>query len=99
MSNSLDPDQAQQNVGPALGPNCLQKASADDTSRLKMVYLGNVYYCRECVNPHPADVFFFVQKTASAYYVCCMYSNALQTNFIMEANTKNPDQTSLKGGV
>ena len=23
VSNSLDPDQARQNVGPALGPNCL----------------------------------------------------------------------------
>ena len=33
MSNSLDPDQAQQNVGPDLGPNCLQKLSAIDTSR------------------------------------------------------------------
>ena len=26
----LDPDQAQHNVGPDLGPNCLQKLSADD---------------------------------------------------------------------
>ena len=24
MSNSVDPDQARQNVGPDLGPNCLQ---------------------------------------------------------------------------
>ena len=32
-SNSLDPDWAQQNVGPDLSPNCLQKLSADDTSR------------------------------------------------------------------
>ena len=24
VSNSLDPDQAQQNIGPDLGPNCLQ---------------------------------------------------------------------------
>ena len=31
MSNSLDPDQARQNVGPDLGPNCLQRLSADDT--------------------------------------------------------------------
>ena len=30
MSNSLDPDQAQQFVGPDLGPNCLQRLSADD---------------------------------------------------------------------
>ena len=25
VSNSLDPDQARQNVGPDLGPNCLQR--------------------------------------------------------------------------
>ena len=28
--NSLDPDQDRQNVMPDLGPNCLQKLSADD---------------------------------------------------------------------
>ena len=32
-SNSLDPDQARHFVGPDLGPNCLQKLSADDTSK------------------------------------------------------------------
>ena len=32
VSNSLDPDQARQNVGPVLGPNCLQRLS-EDTSR------------------------------------------------------------------
>ena len=31
MSNSLDPDQVRYFVGPDLGPNCLQKLSADDT--------------------------------------------------------------------
>ena len=30
LSNSLDPDQARQNVGPDLGPNCLQGLSADN---------------------------------------------------------------------
>ena len=30
VSNSLDPDQARQNVGHDLGPNCLQRLSADD---------------------------------------------------------------------
>ena len=29
VSNSLDPDQAQHFVGPDLGPNCLQRLSAD----------------------------------------------------------------------
>ena len=34
MSNSLDLDQAQHFVGPHLGPNCLQRLSADDKSPL-----------------------------------------------------------------
>ena len=33
VSNRLDPDQARHFVGPDLGPNCLQKLSADDTRR------------------------------------------------------------------
>ena len=35
----------------------------------------------------------FVQKMSSVYiYNCCIYSNALQANFIMEENTMNPEQ-------
>ena len=33
VSNNLDPDQARRSVGPDLDPNCLQRLSADDTSR------------------------------------------------------------------
>ena len=33
VSNSLDSDQDRHFVGPDLGPNCLQKSSADDTRR------------------------------------------------------------------
>ena len=33
MSNGLDPDQAQHFVGPDLGPNYLQRLSADNISR------------------------------------------------------------------
>ena len=33
VSNGLDPDQDRQNVGPDLGPNCLQRLSADDKNR------------------------------------------------------------------
>ena len=40
-SNSLDPDQARHFVGPDLGPNCLQKLSADDTY--------NETSCAQCV--------------------------------------------------
>ena len=46
-------------------------------------------------NPYSAS--YFVQKMSSAYNICCIYSNALQTNFIMEANTMNPDQTAPNG--
>ena len=34
----------------------------------------------------------------NAYYICGIYSNALQTKFITEANTMNPDQTAQKEG-
>ena len=37
VSNSLDPDQDQC----FLGPNCLQRLSADNTSRLKLTCLTN----------------------------------------------------------
>ena len=48
MSNSLDPDQARHFVWPDLGPNCLQKLSADDTrmQRVKVSpYLLSFAYC------------------------------------------------------
>ena len=35
VSNRLNPDQARLMVGPDLDPNCLQRLSADDTSRLE----------------------------------------------------------------
>ena len=34
--NILDPDQAQHFVGPDLGPNCLQRLSADYTNRQRV---------------------------------------------------------------
>ena len=36
VSNSLDPDQARRFVGPDLGPNCLQRLSADDIGRQRV---------------------------------------------------------------
>ena len=35
--NSLDSDQARHFVGPDLGPNCLRRLSADDTSRQRVI--------------------------------------------------------------
>ena len=41
----MDPDQDRQNVGPDLGPNCLQRLSADDKNeiytKLNPLYTGN----------------------------------------------------------
>ena len=42
MSNSLDPDQAQRIVGPDLGPNCLPRLSAEDTSRQRVKKWGQL---------------------------------------------------------
>ena len=39
VSNSLDPDQARHFVGPDLDPYCLQRLSAEDTSRKKKINL------------------------------------------------------------
>ena len=36
MSNSLDPDQDRRSVGPDLGPDCLQRLSAD-TKKYRIV--------------------------------------------------------------
>ena len=47
MSNSLYPDQAQQFVGPDLGPNCLQRLSADDTSSV----VKGGYHWSTCLSP------------------------------------------------
>ena len=41
--------------------------------------------------------FLVVLKMLSAYYVCCICSNAIQINFIMEAKTLNPDQSAPLG--
>ena len=35
VSTSLDPDQAEHFVGPDLGPNCLQRLSADIAGKVK----------------------------------------------------------------
>ena len=38
MSNSLDQDLAQHFVGPDLGPNCLQRLSADNISSQRVKF-------------------------------------------------------------
>ena len=52
MSNSWDPDQNQHSIGPDLGPNCLQRLSADDTSK-------------ELINKYILEFFFFFHDALS----------------------------------
>ena len=47
------------------------------------------------VNPYPVHI--FVLKLSAAYYICCIYLNALEPTFIMEANTMTPVQHSDLG--
>ena len=54
MSNSLDPDQARHFVGPDLGPNCLQRLSADCETTKVAASKKTVKYCNNLV------VLFFV---------------------------------------
>ena len=42
VSNSFDPDQGRQNVGPDLGLNCLQRLSADKNSCRLQVYVFHI---------------------------------------------------------
>ena len=47
MSNGLEPDQIR-NVGPDLGPNCLQRLSADKAKRQiikELYYISGLFIC------------------------------------------------------
>ena len=44
VTNSLDPDQARRFVGPDLDLNCLQRLSADDTSKQRVLTGSGVIY-------------------------------------------------------
>ena len=50
MSNSLDLDQDQLSVGPDLGPNCLQRLSADDNFFLKNSF-RNTFIVSKSLDP------------------------------------------------
>ena len=50
VSNGLDPDQDRHSVGPDLGPNCLQRLSADDKSPLaKKDFKQQTQFHRVCL--------------------------------------------------
>ena len=46
VSNSFDPERTLHSVGPDLGPNCLQRLSADGTSRLRVKEFLKHYNCQ-----------------------------------------------------
>ena len=48
LSNS-DPDQTQQHVRPDLGLNCMQKLSADDTSRQRFTVIESRKVKGKCI--------------------------------------------------
>ena len=51
MSNSLDPDQARHFVRPDLGPNCLQRLSADIASKeLNTKQLVDTFWLKPWLN-------------------------------------------------
>ena len=58
VSKSLDPDQALQNVGPDLGPNCLHRLSADHTSRQR-VEMSKGFVNNLVQNKWKSDIFMF----------------------------------------
>ena len=43
VPNGLDPDQDRHSVGPVLGPNCLQRLSADDKVIASKERVNHVY--------------------------------------------------------
>ena len=56
-SNSLDPDQARHFVWSDLGPNCVQRLLADNTSRQRVNYIYVVFqYITECVKTDDNEV-------------------------------------------
>ena len=55
MSYSLDPDQDRHSVGPDLGPNCLQRLSADNKSLLARKKINEIldYKTNDILSIHP----------------------------------------------
>ena len=60
VSNSADQGQARRSVQPDLGPNCLQRLSADGTKRQIANYqLSSKFWCNDCSSFNSRDVFLF----------------------------------------
>ena len=88
--NSLDPDQARRFVGPDLGPNCLQRISADDISRLRdnNIWAEAVPFNVSLPLIWKHEIFFFcfyqkhllLHKTCSTLTIQVMKSLTIQFN-------------------
>ena len=64
MSNSLDPDQVRRSVGTDLGPNCLQRLSADD-KRQAILKKNSMYYNNEPVHEISYNVVCVTSKASN----------------------------------
>ena len=60
VAKCLDPDQARQNVGPELGPNCLRSYSADETSRQRVTGLKYSSGRARLKNSNPVSAVSFI---------------------------------------
>ena len=50
------------------------------------------------INAYPANIFILL--LLSAFYICCIYSSALDSRFFfMKANTTNPDSPAHNLGA
>ena len=81
VSNSLDPDQARHFVQPDLGPNCLQRLWAEDTSRQRVnkpicIYMGqqsDLGNYRICINLSHLDMFKLLSgRGFQNFHILCM---------------------------
>ena len=76
VSNSYDPDQAQLFVRPDLGPNCLQRLSADATSKQR-VKVGKVFEKVKCFQTIKYTIWnYFIYNIHS--FMCKKRDNFLQ---------------------
>ena len=57
---------------------------------------SHIYQIVFTVNYNPYPAISFVLKLWSAFYFCCICSNALQNTFTMEATNMYPDKTVPK---
>ena len=76
MSNTLDPDQARQFVGPDLGPNCLPRLSADDTGRQRVLNTWLLY----TLNPFLVWVLNIGNCQDESLFISCQFCYNIGTD-------------------